>query len=190
VDRAGFPNDTLFFWAWESQNGSLTASAGERSGEPWGIWLNGGYVLDLFNEGFVLRKHRPGSSSLVGLLQEVRHCFLIYTRIILVDFQLTSVSERAYPCRTGLLALLQQLQLEQGCRLRLARPARVRRFLFWFMISSSSHIVVEPDFRRHRQADIVRPVTTSGYTMLTMRTVVDEDQMGLDFVSALNRSVI
>jgi carboxypeptidase D len=78
VDRAGFPNDTLFFWAWESQNGSLTASMGERSGEPWGIWLNGGYVLDLFNEGVVLREQRPGSSSLVGLLQEVRH-FLIHS---------------------------------------------------------------------------------------------------------------
>jgi carboxypeptidase D len=42
VDRVGFPNDTLFFWAWERENGSLTAGAGDRSGEPWGIWLNGG----------------------------------------------------------------------------------------------------------------------------------------------------
>jgi hypothetical protein len=47
VNRAGFPNDTLFFWAWEREHGSLTAGAEDRSGEPWGIWLNGGYVLDL-----------------------------------------------------------------------------------------------------------------------------------------------
>ena len=40
VDRPGHPNDTLFFWAWEKQNGSFTAS----SDEPWGIWLNGGQV--------------------------------------------------------------------------------------------------------------------------------------------------
>lgn len=39
VNRAGHDNDTLFFWAFESQNGSLTA---ENSAEPWGIWLNGG----------------------------------------------------------------------------------------------------------------------------------------------------
>ncbi|KAG9312814.1 Alpha/Beta hydrolase protein [Chiua virens] len=50
VQREGHPNDTLFFWAFESSNGSFTAS----SDEPWGIWLNGG----------------PGSSSLVGLFFE------------------------------------------------------------------------------------------------------------------------
>ncbi|KAJ3559788.1 hypothetical protein NM688_g126 [Phlebia brevispora] len=54
VDRPGHPNNTLFFWAFEKENGSLTAAAGERSDEPWGIWLNGG----------------PGSSSMVGLLFE------------------------------------------------------------------------------------------------------------------------
>jgi carboxypeptidase D len=42
VNRANHPNDTLFFWAFESENGSLTSAAGERSNEPWGIWLNGG----------------------------------------------------------------------------------------------------------------------------------------------------
>ena len=47
VGRAGHPNNTLFFWAFEKENGSLTAAAGERSDEPWGIWLNGGYVLFL-----------------------------------------------------------------------------------------------------------------------------------------------
>lgn len=39
VDRPGHPNDTLFFWAFEKTNGSLTAN----STDPWGIWLNGGY---------------------------------------------------------------------------------------------------------------------------------------------------
>ncbi|EIW58500.1 alpha/beta-hydrolase [Trametes versicolor FP-101664 SS1] len=54
VNRAGHPNDTLFFWAFEKENGSLTASANDRASEPWGIWLNGG----------------PGSSSLIGLTSE------------------------------------------------------------------------------------------------------------------------
>ncbi|EPQ51722.1 alpha/beta-hydrolase [Gloeophyllum trabeum ATCC 11539] len=54
VQRAGHPNNTLFFWAFEKTNGSLTAAAGENSDVPWGIWLNGG----------------PGSSSLIGLLIE------------------------------------------------------------------------------------------------------------------------
>ncbi|KAI0344358.1 alpha/beta-hydrolase [Trametopsis cervina] len=57
VDRPGTPhnsNNTLFFWGWEKEHGSLTAKAGEREHEPWGIWLNGG----------------PGSSSLLGLLFE------------------------------------------------------------------------------------------------------------------------
>lgn len=39
------PNNTLFFWAFEKENGSLTAAAGERNDEPWGIWLNGGCVV-------------------------------------------------------------------------------------------------------------------------------------------------
>jgi carboxypeptidase D len=45
VDCPDFPNNTLFFWAFEKENGSLTANAGERQDEPWGIWLNGGYVV-------------------------------------------------------------------------------------------------------------------------------------------------
>ncbi|KAI0954566.1 hypothetical protein AcW1_006420 [Taiwanofungus camphoratus] len=54
VQRAGHPNNTLFFWAFEKENGSLTAGANEQSDVPWGIWLNGG----------------PGASSLLGLLYE------------------------------------------------------------------------------------------------------------------------
>ncbi|KAF7378053.1 Carboxypeptidase [Mycena sanguinolenta] len=52
VNRANHPNATLFFWAFEKANGSLTGSA--ASTDPWIIWLNGG----------------PGTSSLLGLLTE------------------------------------------------------------------------------------------------------------------------
>ncbi|KAI0773294.1 alpha/beta-hydrolase [Trametes elegans] len=54
VNRAGHPNNTLFFWALEKENGSLTAASGENGDAPWGIWLNGG----------------PGSSSLLGFAYE------------------------------------------------------------------------------------------------------------------------
>ncbi|EIW58496.1 alpha/beta-hydrolase [Trametes versicolor FP-101664 SS1] len=54
VNRPGHPNNTLFFWALEKENGSLTVGADDRSDVPWGIWLNGG----------------PGSSSLLGFLYE------------------------------------------------------------------------------------------------------------------------
>ncbi|KAJ8085151.1 hypothetical protein PM082_003935 [Marasmius tenuissimus] len=54
VDRPGHPNDTLWFWAFERENGSLTARAGERQDEPWLVWLNGG----------------PGSSSQLGMMTE------------------------------------------------------------------------------------------------------------------------
>jgi hypothetical protein len=46
-------NLSLFYWAIEHQNGSLTD---EKSTAPWQIWLNGG----------------PGSSSLLGLMFEVK----------------------------------------------------------------------------------------------------------------------
>jgi carboxypeptidase D len=45
VQRPDHPNNTLFFWGFEKENGSLTAAAGERTSEPWGIWLNGGHVV-------------------------------------------------------------------------------------------------------------------------------------------------
>ncbi|KAH9929043.1 alpha/beta-hydrolase, partial [Epithele typhae] len=56
VNRAGHPNDTLFFWGFEKQggNGTLTAGAGELSTEPWILWLQGG----------------PGSSGMLGLSTE------------------------------------------------------------------------------------------------------------------------
>ena len=40
VNRTNHPNDTLFFWAFEHKDGSLTSNATD---EPWAIWLNGGY---------------------------------------------------------------------------------------------------------------------------------------------------
>lgn len=39
VQREGHPNDTLFFWAFESEEGSFTS---DSTHAPWGIWLNGG----------------------------------------------------------------------------------------------------------------------------------------------------
>lgn len=51
VNRPGHDNDTLFFWAFEKENGSLTTNG---STDPWLVWLQGG----------------PGSSSMAGLLLE------------------------------------------------------------------------------------------------------------------------
>ncbi|KAI0787985.1 alpha/beta-hydrolase [Fomes fomentarius] len=53
VNRAGHPNDTLFFWAFEKagQNGSLTDP---NNTDPWMIWLQGG----------------PGSSGMIALTTE------------------------------------------------------------------------------------------------------------------------
>ena len=42
VNRVGHPNDTLFFWGFESQNGSLTQNATDGNNDPWFIWLQGG----------------------------------------------------------------------------------------------------------------------------------------------------
>ncbi len=44
VQRENHPNNTLFFWGFESQKDSLTAAAGEMNDKPWAIWLQGGYV--------------------------------------------------------------------------------------------------------------------------------------------------
>ena len=41
VNRQEHANNTLFFWGFEKSEGSLTA---ESSGEPWLLWLQGGYV--------------------------------------------------------------------------------------------------------------------------------------------------
>ncbi|KAI0772159.1 Alpha/Beta hydrolase protein [Irpex lacteus] len=54
VQRENHPNNTLFFWGFESQKDSLTAAAGEMNDKPWAIWLQGG----------------PGTSSLYGLFSE------------------------------------------------------------------------------------------------------------------------
>ncbi|KAF7361130.1 Carboxypeptidase [Mycena sanguinolenta] len=52
VNRADHPNATLFFWAFEKANGTLTGSPADT--DPWMIWLNGG----------------PGSSSMIGMMTE------------------------------------------------------------------------------------------------------------------------
>ena len=44
VNRRSHPNDTLFFVAFEKEDGSLTATSDELRDHPWAIWLNGGYV--------------------------------------------------------------------------------------------------------------------------------------------------
>ncbi|KDR80630.1 hypothetical protein GALMADRAFT_240974 [Galerina marginata CBS 339.88] len=54
VQRAGHPNDTLFFIGVEKSRGSLTALSTPSNRDPWGIWLNGG----------------PGSSSMYGMFLE------------------------------------------------------------------------------------------------------------------------
>ncbi|KAF7358042.1 Alpha/beta-hydrolase [Mycena venus] len=56
VNRAGHPNNTLFFWAFEhaGKNGSLTAPADANNTDPWIIWLQGG----------------PGSSGMIALTTE------------------------------------------------------------------------------------------------------------------------
>ncbi|CAL1716100.1 unnamed protein product [Somion occarium] len=54
VNRAGHPNNTLFFWGFERRNGSLTPPANDSNDDPWVIWLQGG----------------PGSSGMLGFTEE------------------------------------------------------------------------------------------------------------------------
>lgn len=42
VQRPQFPDDTLFFWGFETSPGSLTAPAGQSNDQPWAVWLQGG----------------------------------------------------------------------------------------------------------------------------------------------------
>ncbi|KLO07455.1 alpha/beta-hydrolase [Schizopora paradoxa] len=117
VNRANHTNDTLFFWAFEKENGSLTANAGERSDEPWAIWLSGG----------------PGSSSMLGLM------------------------------------------LENG-------PIQV--------LENGS--MVQNDWSWDKLADYIwidQPVGTGYSTADTTGYVVDEDQMGSDFLGFLSNLV-
>lgn len=43
VNRKGHEDNSLFFIAYEKEDGSLAAKEGERENDPWMIWLNGGY---------------------------------------------------------------------------------------------------------------------------------------------------
>ena len=71
VNRAGHPNNTLFFYGFEKSHGSLTVRSHSANGDPWGIWLNGGFVL-YFQVTQILTVNRsPGSSSMFGLFFEV-----------------------------------------------------------------------------------------------------------------------
>jgi carboxypeptidase D len=54
VDRPNHPNNTLFFWALEKSNGSLTAKS---SSDPWLLWLQGGQVI-IYSRGVFTRLTR------------------------------------------------------------------------------------------------------------------------------------
>lgn len=87
VNRAGHPNNTLFFVGFEKSNGSLTAAPGADKDSPWGIWLNGGcvvfssYLLACSKEHLPLS---PGSSSMYGLLFEVHQPGYLYFCFLLI----------------------------------------------------------------------------------------------------------
>jgi hypothetical protein len=120
VDRAGFPNHTLFCWAWERENGSLTAGPGDPAGEPWGIWLNG--------------------------VRSARGC----THFVNVGLNARPSTERAYPRLVRLLRPLQQLQLAQARRLRLARLAGVGYFCASLCLVAHNISTVDPDIPPRR----------------------------------------
>lgn len=101
VNRAGHPNNTLFFVGFEKSNGSLTAAPGAHKDSPWGIWLNGGcvvfssYLLACSKEHLPLS---PGSSSMYGLLFEVHQPGYLYFCFLLMLVH-----------RTGLCALTSKI---------------------------------------------------------------------------------
>lgn len=69
TDSPGHPNNTLFFWAVEKTDGSLTGNA--TADEPWLIWLNGGCVACLLPDSRLTMPRSPGSSSFLGFFFEV-----------------------------------------------------------------------------------------------------------------------
>jgi len=92
VNRAGHPNNTLFFVGFEKSSGSLTS---DDNTEPWGIWLNGGWFLHSrwpVSGTYVLSS--PGSSSMYGMLFEVRTLQMLLAGVV--------ASSRRFPDRMDL----------------------------------------------------------------------------------------
>lgn len=122
MQRAGHPNDTLFFWAFEKENGSLTTD----SDEPWAIWLNGGCVPQFCAQRLSVGTDRaPGQDPRVSSDSFTRYVSRLLPLTIVCYNQ--CLSERTYPYRTGLFCVQEQLQLEHACGLLLDRPASVSR---------------------------------------------------------------
>ena len=76
VNRPGHPNDTLFFWAFEKTEGSLTTKS---SDEPWLIWLNGGCAPQLHLSESLMTRVQTGSiehdrTLLRGATSPSLHC--------------------------------------------------------------------------------------------------------------------
>jgi hypothetical protein len=78
VNRAEHVNNTLFFMAFEKEDGSLTTNEGDRGDEPWIIWLQGGLV----HPCSILLEHSP-TRTLLCLYPPwpLVHCFHIPTRL-------------------------------------------------------------------------------------------------------------
>jgi hypothetical protein len=72
VNNRQHPNNTLFFWAFEKEWGSLTASAHDRCNESWIIWLQGGPGVSRYVRWPVTNVTLlTGTSSLYSLFFEV-----------------------------------------------------------------------------------------------------------------------